>query len=320
MIILIDGNNTVIRNDSVSELYTKSGRRVSGIFGTIRELPVIIKNVESLVGKPAQDLKVIFDGGRNDFRLKAYPDYKGNRTTDQSEEAMLKRKERYAQVDYLHEHLHKFGIPSLKLKGHEADDLIYALTEIINDRVKVIVSTDKDFLQLVSDQVFVYNPIKRQLITPSNFKEITGVAIQGYLAYKMMLGDSSDNIPGINGIGEKTGQRLMEQYGTLPNLLNHPAELLKSKVTARIFSKEGLEILQRNRILMDLSVFNYQEIKTSLDEFNNKLVYMNEPAIKDLIKENQFSSLLVGYSEFITKYRELNDIKMESSDDDFDNL
>lgn len=309
-LLLYDGNNLVYRNNVVTELYTKQGERVSGIFGTIKGVSADLRNVSTLSGQTITDVRFVFDGGRSKKRMELFPEYKGNRDGNDPDKQIF-YEEFYKQMDFLEGNLKHFGIPVLRIRGWEADDLVYSISKEAEYDKIILVSTDEDFLQLVNDNFWVFSPIKKLLITPQNFEEIKGVSLKGFLSYKILRGDSSDNIPGIQGIGEVTGKNLVNKYGDLIGILGNPRDLMKSKVTSRIFTPEGLNTLDRNRKLMDLSCVDYSSIKDQLEGFLNNDEYLIESKVKGILRDKQFSALLLGYKDLIQPYKEVNDKKLE---------
>lgn len=310
--LIYDGNNLAFRANSVMELKTKSGIRTSAIYGVLNS---ISKDL-SLFRKRGIDIdEVIFswDCGKSKRRLDLYPEYKANRKKQREKE---EDKQKYAdfiqQTSIIHEFLPSLGIKSIKIKGWESDDIMYGLTVAIQDRQDeensvIIVSTDEDFLQLVSQQVSVFSPIKDIHYTYENFKEKFGISLEGFLSFKILLGDSSDNISGIQGIGEKTGKSLIDTYGDLPGILSHKNDLTKSKVTSRIFTEEGLLTLDRNLKLIGLEDnVDLTPIYTNLQECLRDQPYIDNKEVKSFLMKYQLSSILVKYPEWIREFKQLN--------------
>lgn len=312
--IVIDGNNLAYRCNSVSELSTKDGRRTSAIYGVLNSIPNEIRNVEKLLGKPVHECVVVWDYGKNKRRLNLFPEYKGTRKHDKTEEDKIWYEEFIQQTNILHESLGLFGIKSLRVKGQECDDLIYSFISLAkfhredDENHFVIISTDEDFFQLISPEVSVYSPIKQIYYTYDNFKELFGIAPEYFLGYKILKGDTSDNIVGIQGIGEKTGKALVNTYGGLQGILdirNRP-NLMKSKVNQRIFTPEGLATLDRNNQLIGLE--EYVDITEAQEEVEQILFStpdLYSKGVLAFLKEYQLSSLLSKYSEYIEVFKHL---------------
>lgn len=308
MKLIFDGNNLAYRCNVVSELRTKSGERTSAIVGVLNSIPQVARKFRDS-DVTIDEIYVIWDGGHNKRRTDLFPEYKANRKKDTSEEHKTFMSEFFQQTNVLHEFLPSLGVKSIKLKGQEADDIIYSLLYYLEKQQEksIIVSTDEDFLQLVATGVTVYSPIKDIIYTKENFEGLFGIAPESFLSYKVLKGDSSDNIDGIAGIGDKTAKKLVKSYGTLGNILRtSPAErqtLMKSKVTSRIFTKEGLELIQRNNRLINLGYVDATEFEQELTEAIDEQPSIDNETIKAFLMKYQLNSLLAKYREWLMEYK-----------------
>ena len=202
-----------------------------------------------------------------------------------------------------------FGVKCYRKKGWEGDDLIYAISDAIvaksPEDIVVIVSTDEDFHQLIADRVHLYSPIKQILYTLDNYQELMEIPQELFLTYKVLKGDSSDGIPGISGIGEKTAKQLVNTYGNLDQLLKSRTALMKSKRTAKIFTAEGLQILSRNNQLINLR--DYVDLSEIVDEVQE---VVEEGAVVDVkgsrafLMKYQLTSILVKYKQWIVAFED----------------
>lgn len=305
MKLVYDGNNTAYRANCTTELYTKQGERVSAILGTINSIRSDIDHLEKITGETVEEIYVVWDHGKSKRRMTLHPEYKGNRRKDQTSDDKIWYQEFLDQVNYLHENLHSFGIKSLKVKGWEADDLIYGMCEELEGDI-VVVSTDEDMLQLISPNVTVFSPIKRILINNMNFFEKIGVQLQGFLTFKVIKGDSSDNINGIQGIGDKTGKSLVNKYKSMDGILANRKDLMKSKRYARIFTPEGLRLIDRNNRLINLSYVNYEDIRSEITDTIRQEVFFNSTEVLDILKSKQFVSVLSKFKKWSAPFQALN--------------
>ncbi|MDR1216438.1 MAG: DNA polymerase I [Treponema sp.] len=193
------------------------GRNVSALFGFARTLANLLDR-----GVPCSDgssqapelLAVVFDSRGKTFRHKLYAEYKANR--NQAPESL------HAQVPLIEELLSTLGIPMTHAEGFEADDIIASLAERCKRerRECYILSSDKDLLQLVGDGVYELRPCREQtenweLLGIEEVKEIWGIPPERMLDFLSLAGDTSDNVPGIKGIGDKTAAKLIMRYGSL---------------------------------------------------------------------------------------------------------
>lgn len=308
--VVFDGNGTAFRANVVTELYTKQGVRTSAIVGTLNIIHATFLELERLYHLPIKECIFAWDRGHSPRRTELFPEYKSNRAkSEQTPDEQLWTKEFYEQTDTLHANFHLFGIKSYRKGGWEGDDLILGFTEQLTrshpQDVSVIVSTDEDFHQLISPTVHVYSPIKRILYNPDNYRELMGIDVKNYLAYKILKGDGSDGIPGIYGIGEKTAKTLVNTYGGLGGLLSHADELRKSKRNARIVTREGLDILDRNDKLINLK--DYVDLTPVQDDI--AVILQSVPAVssnqaKRFLMDYQIVSILSKYIEWIIPFEE----------------
>lgn len=301
--IIFDGNNTSYRANAVTELYTKQGERTSAIIGTLNITHSTMENLAKELNLPIKEVIYAWDMGHSPRRMKVYPDYKGNRKKEFSPESTEWMEEFIKQANVLHENLPLLGIKSYRKKGWEGDDIVLGLVENIEQKyeedISVIVSTDEDFHQLISPSTHVYSPIKKILYTLDNYKELTGIDHENFLTYKIIKGDSSDGIPGIPGIGEKTAKTLVNTYGNLESMLESAEELKKSKRTAKIFTAEGLDTLDRNNKLINLRDYvDLSEIQDDIVELLEDEPTIDEKAIKTFLMRYQLTSILVKFKSW----------------------
>ncbi|MBB6732660.1 DNA polymerase I [Cohnella zeiphila] len=217
-VLLIDGNSIVNRAFyAMPPLTNSTGLHTNAVFGFTTMLLKVIEEE-----KPTH-LLVAFDAGKATFRHEGYSEYKGGRQKTPPELS--------EQFPLLKELLHSFSIKQFELSGYEADDIIGTWTRLAEEQgqTAVIVSGDKDMLQLASDRVTVLLTRKGvsevDRFTPEAIAEKYGLAPQQIIDLKGLMGDASDNIPGIAGVGEKTALKLLAEYGTVESVLEHAGEI-----------------------------------------------------------------------------------------------
>ena len=166
---------------------------------------------------------VIFDSARKNFRNEIYKDYKANRS--EAPDDLV------PQFEYIRKSVEAFNLPSIEQINYEADDLIATYSKkIIQAGAKVtIISSDKDLMQLVSDKVRLYDPMKNKIIGDKEVKDKFGVEPNQVVDVQSLAGDSSDNIPGVPGIGIKTAAELINKYKNLDTLLDKAEEITQKK-------------------------------------------------------------------------------------------
>lgn len=227
-LVLIDGNSIINRAFyALPPLTNSSGLNTNAVFGFTTMLLKVLEEE-----KPTHVL-VAFDAGKVTFRHEGYAEYKGGRQKTPPELS--------EQFPLLKELLQAFSIPQFELPGYEADDIIGTLTRVAEEQGKtaVVISGDKDMLQLATDQVTVLITRKGisevERYTPAAVGEKYGLTPAQIIDLKGLMGDTSDNIPGIPGVGEKTALKLLHEYGTVENVLERVGEL-KGKLRENIES------------------------------------------------------------------------------------
>ena len=220
---LVDGSGYIFRAfHALPPLTRKSDKLPVGAVAGFCNMLVRLMDDMAAEESPTH-LAVIFDASGKTFRNDIYPDYKANR--DAPPEDLM------PQFPLVREAVKAFGIPSIELKGYEADDLIAAYTHAATQsgaRVS-IVSSDKDLMQLVTDRVNMIDTMKDRKIGPAEVLEKFEVGPERVIDVQSLAGDSVDNVPGVPGIGIKTAALLINEYGDLETLLKRAGEIKQNK-------------------------------------------------------------------------------------------
>ena len=285
LLILIDGNSLMNRAYyALPELMNKKGQHTNAIYGFAN---ILFKIMDTY--KPSH-ISVAFDLKAPTFRHKQYDAYKGNRKKMPDE---LRE-----QVEPLKKMIDAFGINRIELEGYEADDLIGTVAKNFEqDGFEVyIITGDKDALQLVSDKIKVLFTKKGiselDEYDPDKMTEKYELTPQQFIDLKGLMGDQSDNIPGEAGIGEKTGIKLLKEYGSIENIYMNIDEISKS-VKAKLEAGYDMAFLSKSlaTIMVDIPL----ELK--VDEFEKKDIDKN--TLISLFSEFEFNSLIgkVGNDE-----------------------
>ena len=215
---LIDGSGYIFRAyHALPPMNRGDGTPVNAVFGFTAMLMKLVEEID------AQHLAVIFDSARETFRNEIYPAYKAQRP-ELPEDLR-------PQFAIIRDAVRAFNVPSIEMPGFEADDLIatYAKEARAKGMDVVIVSSDKDLMQLVRDGVSMLDPIKNRQIGPDEVMEKFGVAPDKVVDVQSLAGDSVDNVPGVPGIGVKTAAQLIGEYGDLDTLLARASEIKQPK-------------------------------------------------------------------------------------------
>lgn len=265
-------------------MLTKSGKNVSAVYGFTNSLVKILEE------RNPEHIAVCFDTEAPTFRHKEYPKYKAQRQEIPTDMPW--------QIAKVKEVVKALSIPCIEIDGYEADDVIGTLVKQaeFENVISYIVTPDKDFMQLVNDKVFLYKPaktisevdiigidevVKRFGVKPSMVTEVLG-----------LMGDASDNIPGVRGVGEKTAIALIQQYGSIRNIYDRIDEITKPKLKENLiqYKEDAFQAKRLVTILTDVPL---------AENFHN---LVRKPVISDklipLLEELEFKSILRKYSTY----------------------
>ena len=256
-VLIVDSMNLFIRCFSVIPTLNEDGAHVGGLVGFLKSLAATIRMV-----KPTR-VVVVFDGkGGSLRRKKVYSNYKEQRAMKSRlnrvvgfEDIVDEQQSMKWQISRVYQYLQQLPITTIMLDHIEADDVIAYLSSYFKEKVYIL-SNDRDFLQLVSDRVNVYVPTKKKMYNPQNLSEEYGISPQNFAIYKALLGDKSDNIQGIKGMGDKTILKQFPQLGE-PTKINledfvESCKLYEGKSKAMNSLKENIDSFKTNYQIMQL--------------------------------------------------------------------
>lgn len=264
--LLVDYYNLFIRNFNVLPITNDNGEHFGGTFGFLRCLKYAIDEF-----RPTS-VYIISDGKNSGYRRKLVdPNYKSSRKREWKPGSVkaydfLNENEQIdnfsMQVNRLNEYLSILPVKTLNIPFVEADDLIAQIVNTMaSGTTAIIYSTDSDFKQLVNENITCYNPMAKQLTSVESFFEKHGYRVDNYIYFKVVVGDNSDDLPGVNGIGEKTFIKLFPQVKTehinnLDELFDYSRHVIesKSKVYSKSVKSKHADILNSE----DLIRKNYQ--------------------------------------------------------------
>ena len=233
---------------------------------------------------------VIFDSARKNFRNEIYSDYKANRA-DAPDDLI-------PQFDYIRKSVLAFNLPSIELLNYEADDLIATYVEnILKAGAKVtIVSSDKDLMQLYKKNVRIYDPMKNKFINNDDVIKKFGVNPDKVIDVQALAGDSSDNVPGVPGIGVKTAAELISNYGSIENLLNNLEKIKQNKRRETLIENKDKAIISKKLVTLKKDV----PIKVKPSDFLIKKI--DKEKLYTFLRDMEFNRLL---SSVISAYGEI---------------
>ena len=289
---LVDGSGYIFRAYyALPPLTRKSdGLPVGAVSGFCNMLFKLLEDSKSNENseKPTH-FAVIFDSARKNFRNDIYSEYKGNRS-DAPDDLI-------PQFEFIRKSVLAFNLPSIELINYEADDLIATYVEqILSKGAKAtIVSSDKDLMQLYRKNVRIYDPMKNKFINEEDVNNKFGVKPEKVVDVQALAGDSTDNVPGVPGIGVKTAAELINEYGNLENLLKNAKKIKQNKRRETLIENSDKAIISKK--LVELK--NDVPVKNSISEFGLKQI--DKKKLYNFLREMEFNRLL---SLAISKYGE----------------
>ena len=314
-VYLVDGSGYIFRAYyALPSLTRKSdGCPTGAVYGFCNMLQKLLSDIERAGG--SGHIAILFDSSRKTFRNKIYPDYKAHRPPPPED--------LIPQFQLIQDAVNKFNISSIKMDGFEADDLIasYTRKSLEEGHEVIIVSSDKDLMQLIGDGVLLHDPLKGKMIGRKEVHDKFGVYPEQVVDLQSLAGDSSDNVPGVPGIGIKTAAELLNNYQNLDNLLDNAAEIKQPKRRQNLIDYADLARISRDlvRLRDDLP------IEGSIDEI--KVRELNQEDLFEWLKtmefENLANKLRLKYgqedrysetktqqkNEFVRNYNEVKNIK-----------
>lgn len=311
-VLIVDGMNTFIRSFAAIPTMDEDGVHVGGTTGFLKSLGWAIRNL-----KPTR-VFVVFDGKGGSYRRKKlFPEYKNQRKPltrlNRQYNEMTSPKEDGDMMKYemslVARSLQNLPITTISYDGVEADDIMAYITHQIDASggESIIYSTDKDFLQLVSDTVKVWHPMKKIMYDAEAVVRDYGIHPVNFLMYRALSGDKSDNIDGVKGVGKATILKKFPKFATserveLQELLDISSLYPKASLMKRII--ENVDIIERNLTLMSLGelygVCMSSSNKVSvLDKINSGTPNMDKQALTKLLSEYKIVPLLGNYDNWV---------------------
>ena len=306
---LIDGSGYIFRAYyALPPLTRKSdGLPVGAVSGFCNMLFKLLEDSKSKDNKDKPThFAVIFDSARKNFRNEIYSDYKGNRS-DAPDDLI-------PQFEYIRKSVLAFNLPSIELLNYEADDLIATYVEQILEKgaKATIVSSDKDLMQLYKKNVRIYDPMKNKFINEEDVNKKFGVKADKVIDVQALAGDSTDNVPGVPGIGVKTAAELIKEYGDLENLLKNAKKIKQNKRRETLIENKDKAIISKKLVTLKKDV----PVKNQIEEFVLKDI--NREKLYNFLREMEFNRLLssaistYGETEFSQTKNEINNEKKNS--------
>ena len=274
-VYLVDGSGYIFRAFyGLPPMTNPEGVPVNAVFGFSKMLAKLLSDAGT------RRFAVIFDTARVSFRNDIFPDYKANRS-DPPEELV-------PQFALIREATRAFNVPCIELAGFEADDLIATFARMAREEGHevVIVSSDKDLMQLVADGVSMLDPAKNVTVGREQVIERFGVGPESVIDVQALAGDSTDNVPGVPGIGVKTAAELIRTYGDLDTLLERAGEIKQPKRRENLINHAGMARISRDLVTLRIDA----PVEHAVDDLI--ATPPDSAALRDFLLAHGFKSML----------------------------
>ena len=314
-VLIVDGLNTFIRSFAVNPALNEDGLHIGGMMGFLKSVRYTCD-----ILKPSRCI-VVFDGkGGSKRRQKIYPEYKGtrkvkrrlNRNVDWGTAPQDEQQSMRQQMGRLIEYLEQLPLTLVSIDGIEADDtMAYISQQLLPKSDCILMSTDKDFLQLVDDRVKVWSPTKKKLYNKQAVLEEYGIHSQNILTYRILDGDKSDNIGGIKGAGLMTVKKFLpgildDQKFTAKDLLEF-VEKSDGKIKFLENIKKSSNLIKRNYLLMQLQnvdIPNHTKMKIQ-GAVNGKVPQLIKYKFQTMFLKDKLTSSIPNLDSWIMEFTRL---------------
>ncbi len=272
---IVDGSGFIFRAfHALPPLTRADGVPVNAVYGFINMMLKLLDTAE------ADHIVVVFDAGRKTFRNEIYPEYKAHRPPPPEE--------LIPQFAIIRDACVALNVAAVDKVGFEADDIIatYAKKAVGQGMEVTVVSSDKDLMQLVSDNIVMFDPLKNREIGAEQVQEKFGVGPDKVVEILALAGDAVDNVPGIPGIGPKTAAELINQYGDLETLLAHANEIKQPKRRERLIEHADDARISKKLVILKDDV----PLDNTIDEFTRRAP--EEASLVEFLRLNSFNTLI----------------------------
>jgi len=310
-ILIIDGLNTFLRSFTMINHMNPDGHHIGGLTGFLKSVGYAIRMAD-----PTK-VVIVFDGvGGSSARRNLFPAYKANRNTSRMTNYSIfssKDEEQESinnQISRLIQYLQCLPVTVISIDGLEADDIIGYLANKFQKHEETarvtIMSADKDFLQLVSDKVHCYSPTKKKIYTPKDVLEEFGVSSNNFLNYKILMGDQSDNIPGISGLGPKKLIKLFPELISdikieLDEIISSSADKVdENKLYLAVVERRHQLLINNQLMSLDGSFLSPENKQLVKDAFNNSYA-LNIPIFLQLYHNDKLGESIPNAQSWLTQ-------------------
>lgn len=274
LLVLVDGSSYLYRAfHALPNLSSSAGQPTGAVYGVINMIRKLLSD------HPSKHVAVVFDARGKNFRHELYSEYKANRPPMPVD---LR-----SQIPYVHELVRAMGIPLLSIEGVEADDVIATLARGASKTgLKTLVSTgDKDLAQIVDERVTLVDTMQDQTLDAEGVERKFGVGPERIVDYLALVGDKSDNVPGIDKVGPKTALKWLHEFGSLEGIMQH-AQQVKGKVGDNL--RAGMDKLPLSKRLVTVKT----DVDVGIEPLDLARQEQDEALLKRVFAELEFSSWL----------------------------
>ena len=295
---LVDGSGYIFRAFyALPPMNRADGTPVNAVYGFTNMMMNLLQE------NACAHIVVIFDAKRKNFRNEIYPEYKANRRDTP--------KELIPQFPLIRAACDALNVPWLEMEGYEADDLIATYAHLATQKGwhATVISADKDLMQLMSNSVSLYDPMKKKMLTPEDVQNKFGVSPNKVVDVQALMGDSTDNIPGANGIGPKTAAELIQKFGSLHNLLDHLNEIPQEKRREGLIRDKEQILISEKLVTLDKNApvdSDFSKLKTKPYDAATLTTFLTQNGFQSLVKKvkvnNMASIASTTVQEIAAKY------------------
>lgn len=316
-VLVIDSLNTFMRNFVTVKTMNTKGQHVGGLVGFLRSLGLLVRTTN-----PTRVI-CVFDGlGGSMARKNMDSNYKSQRNLTRItkwgmyESLQEERESMSAQISRLFEYLETLPVEVVIVDKVEADDVISFIAEGFSRKAHkvTIVSTDKDFFQILKDNIEIYNPISKRRFTKDNAKSQIATNPENYLIMKALVGDASDNLRGIQGLGAKTLVKYFPIMNEQKITLQHIYDIAEQKLgTKKIYAKviDDWDTVKSNFNIMNLEDFLLDESqkKSIIDQLRNNTMQLNMGGFSHLLQQDLIEGITTNTDSWLYEFKYLSALK-----------
>lgn len=283
-VVLIDGSGYIFRAFYALPPMTRPSDNtpVNAVYGFCSMMMKLLKDM------PADYIAVVFDAARKTFRQDIYPDYKATRRETPPE--------LIPQFPLLRQAVAAFNLAQTEMEGYEADDLLATYSRLANEAGAdvTVVSADKDLMQLVGGRIVVFDPMKQRVVDRERVLEKFGVDPEQVVDVQALMGDSSDNVPGVPGIGPKSAAQLITEYGTLENLFANITDAKPSRKRDLLIEHKDKALISQKLVKLDA----FAPVSANLESFAAKPA--NPVDLSAFLTDMGFKSLVAKVPHWVS--------------------